>query len=74
MSVGKTQIERIKALQASRNEELVKEKLNSLHKTAEEGGNVMYPIVEAVRALATLGEICDVLRQTFGEYKPAKVI
>jgi methylmalonyl-CoA mutase N-terminal domain/subunit len=34
----------------------------------------MLPIVDAVRAYATLGEICDVLRNVFGEYREAPVL
>jgi methylmalonyl-CoA mutase N-terminal domain/subunit len=30
----------------------------------------MYPILEAVRSYATIGEICGVLREVFGEYRP----
>ena len=74
MSVGKTQIERLKGLRTSRDENVTKEKLASLQNIAEEGGNIMYPIIEAVRAYATLGEICDVLRQIYGEYKAAEII
>ena len=38
---------------------------------AKDGGNLMPPIVDAVRAYATLGEIADAMRRVFGEYHPA---
>jgi methylmalonyl-CoA mutase N-terminal domain/subunit len=44
-------------------------------KTAAEGeANLMYPILQAVKTLATLGEICDTLREVFGEYEAAALI
>jgi methylmalonyl-CoA mutase N-terminal domain/subunit len=44
-------------------------------KTAANGtDNLMPPIIEAVRAYATLGEICGALRDVFGEYSPPTVI
>ncbi len=40
-------------------------------KTAAEGtGNVLYPLRDALRADATLGEVCDALRDVWGEYQP----
>jgi len=43
--------------------------LDRLKEAAAGTGNLMPPILEAVRAYATLGEICDVLRDVFGEYQ-----
>jgi methylmalonyl-CoA mutase N-terminal domain/subunit len=40
-----------------------------LEHAAQGTGNLMPPILDAVRAYATLGEICDVLRGVFGEYR-----
>ena len=55
-----------------RDNQKVETSLKTLKKTAmmEEGAdsNLMYPIIEAVRARATLQEICDTLREVFGEY------
>lgn len=48
--------------------------LAGLKTAALEGGNLMPPIIQAVRVYATLGEICDTLRGVFGEYTaPATV-
>ena len=45
--------------------------LETLKVTAEGTGNLMPPIIEAVRCMGSLGEICDVLRGVFGEYTHA---
>jgi methylmalonyl-CoA mutase N-terminal domain/subunit len=37
--------------------------------TAKGDGNLIYPILDVVKAYATLGEICGTLREVFGEYK-----
>jgi len=58
-------------LRAKRDKDKVLKSLSELKSTAEGDGNLMYPIIEAVRAYATLGEICDVLREVFGEYQQA---
>ncbi len=36
--------------------------------------NMMYPILEAVKAYATLGEICDAMRDVFGEYREPEIV
>jgi methylmalonyl-CoA mutase N-terminal domain/subunit len=43
--------------------------LAALGDEARGSGNLMYPIRDAVRAYATIGEICAVLRDVFGEYQ-----
>lgn len=45
--------------------------LTALERAARGTGNLVPPILEAVQAYATLGEVCDVLRGVFGEYKPS---
>lgn len=47
--------------------------LQQLRATAQTDANLMPAIIEAVRTYATLGEICDVLRQVFGEYEPSVI-
>jgi methylmalonyl-CoA mutase N-terminal domain/subunit len=50
------------------------ETLSELRKAAEnENVNLMPPILAAVEAYATLGEICDTLREVFGEHKPSSI-
>jgi methylmalonyl-CoA mutase N-terminal domain/subunit len=48
--------------------------LAEVERVARDGGNLMPPIVAAVRAYATLGEISDAMRRVFGEYKPAALL
>lgn len=67
--VEKHQIERLKQVRKERNSAKVKETLKELRRTARDGNNLMPKILDAVRAYATLGEMCDVLREEFGEYR-----
>ena len=48
--------------------------LMALRKAAEGEENLMPLFLEAVRAYATLGEICGVLRDVFGEYQPIEMM
>ncbi|HET7838319.1 MAG TPA: methylmalonyl-CoA mutase family protein [Rectinemataceae bacterium] len=70
-SVGERQVEKIRALKAKRDGARVQKALGELEKAAKGDANLMPPILEAVRAYATLGEVCDVLRKVFGEYRPS---
>lgn len=67
--VGEMQKERLKKLRAERDNEEVKRRLSDLKEAACSQENIMPQIIYAVRAYATLGEICDVLRSVFGEYR-----
>jgi methylmalonyl-CoA mutase, N-terminal domain len=67
--VEKDQLEKLSKTKATRDNRKVRSVLERLRKTAEGNANLMYPILDAVKAYATLGEICDTLRETFGEYK-----
>lgn len=64
----KKQIERLKALRRERSTREVLRTLSDLKRAAREGKNLMPYILEAVKAYATLGEICDTLREVYGEY------
>jgi methylmalonyl-CoA mutase N-terminal domain/subunit len=66
-----SQIDKLKKLKSNRDGDKVKKTLAELKQTAEGQGNLMFPILEAVKAYATLGEICDTLREVFGEYQQA---
>lgn len=70
----KLQREKLSKLRNERDNEKVEETLNTLRKSAEGKENLMPCIVEAVRAYATLGEICDVLREVFGEYEQSVIL
>jgi methylmalonyl-CoA mutase N-terminal domain/subunit len=68
-AVRTSQIERLKTLRSKRDDERVKKTLSDLKMGAEGNENLMPLILEAVKAYATLGEICNVLREVFGEYQ-----
>ncbi len=63
------QIKRLKAVRKKRDKERVENSLENLRKKALTDENLMYPIIECVECYASLGEICDVLRSVWGEYK-----
>ena len=70
----KRQLERLNRLRRERDNAAVSERLGALKKAAEGTENMMPSILEAVRAYATLGEVCDTLRGVFGEYQaPADI-
>lgn len=72
--VGEMQKKKIEAVKAARNNEAVKEKLAALKNACEGTENVMPFILSAVKEYATLGEICDVMRDVFGEYEQAVLL
>jgi methylmalonyl-CoA mutase N-terminal domain/subunit len=63
------QIEKIKRLKEERSAEKVEASLQALEKAARGTENTMPFILEAVESYATLGEIANILRKAFGEYK-----
>ncbi|MFB7636703.1 methylmalonyl-CoA mutase [Streptomyces sp. NPDC056149] len=64
------QAERLARLRERRNRTAVAAALGALRKAAEGTDNVLYPMREALRARATLGEVCDALREVWGTYVP----
>ena len=72
--VGEMQKKKINDTKEQRNNEAVKEKLQLLKKACEGTENVMPFILDAVRGYATLGEICGVMREVFGEYEQAVLL
>jgi methylmalonyl-CoA mutase N-terminal domain/subunit len=70
-TVCERQAERLAALRRQRGNERVKRALDEIEEAARGTANLMPPILAAVEAYATLGEICDVLRGVFGEYRAA---
>ncbi len=69
------QVDRIKRVRETRNKTQVQRSLEELRKTFEdEKANSMYPMIKAVRAYATLGEIMDVGRKVFGDYKEPPIL
>ena len=67
--VERYQKEKLAKVKAERDLRRVKRTLEALRKAAEENGNVVPPILDAVRSYATVGEISDTLRDVFGEYR-----
>ena len=61
-------------LKEKRQNRIVEERLNALKKACEGTENVMPYILEAVKAYATLGEICGVMREVFGEYEQSVML
>jgi len=64
----------LQKMKKERSNEKVKAVLDKLHDNADHNKNLMPTIIEAVKAYATLGEICNVLRNVYGEYKELIVI
>ncbi|CAN5607741.1 methylmalonyl-CoA mutase family protein [soil metagenome] len=67
-SIRKVQIDKILQIKSTRNTTDVETHLEKLRQAAIDGSNVMPHILSAVEAYASLGEICDVMRDVFGEY------
>ncbi len=68
-AVARAQVERLRSVRSSRAVQRVKDTLMVVERAAKEGSNVVPPVIEAVKAYATLGEICDVFRKVFGVYR-----
>jgi methylmalonyl-CoA mutase N-terminal domain/subunit len=69
LEVETRQAERVRKLKRERNAVAARETLARVRAAAESGENLMPPLVAAVKALVTIGEISDVYRQVFGEYR-----
>ncbi len=66
------QVERLQTIRSKRDQSLVDEKLSALKQAAEQPNeNLMPYILESVKAYATVGEICNTMRDVFGEYTGA---
>jgi methylmalonyl-CoA mutase N-terminal domain/subunit len=64
------QIDRVGELRRSRDQGTVDRALKEVEETARGTDNLLYPMREALKARATLGEVSDALRRVFGEYQP----
>jgi methylmalonyl-CoA mutase N-terminal domain/subunit len=74
MTPERTQIAHLQALRAGRDAARTREGLEGVRQACAGDGNVMDAVVEAARRDATLGEICRVFRDVFGEYRdPAEL-
>ena len=73
-AVSREQVERLKDLKDRRDNEQVVRHLEELKEAARGPGNTMYPILDCVRAYATVQEISDALKEVFGGYRETPVI
>lgn len=71
-AVTRQQSERLAALRTGRDDAAVKEALEDVRSAAKGTDNLLIPMREALRASATIGEICNVLREIFGVYRPER--
>lgn len=69
LSVGERQIKRVNAMKAKRDQAAVDKALGELKEACKGEENLMPYLIAAVKTYATLGEICGVMREVFGEYK-----
>jgi methylmalonyl-CoA mutase N-terminal domain/subunit len=73
-SAGETQLAGLERLKKTRDGGAVRRALDRLRAAAQSTENVMVPILEAVRAYATVGEMCDALRDVWGEWVEVPVV
>lgn len=67
--IEERQKQRLEELKDTRDNELVEKTLDNIKKTIHNQENLMPAILEAVKAYATIGEICGIMRQELGEYR-----
>jgi methylmalonyl-CoA mutase N-terminal domain/subunit len=72
--VEREQVDRLAAFRATRDAPAVRAQLAGLRRAAASSENLMPYLVDAVDAGVTLGEVCDVLRETFGTYRSKEVV
>jgi len=70
ITLQQTQIDRTKSVRAARDQSAVEAALSEIAATARGEGNLLVPMKVALGAMATLGEVADVLRDEFGVYQP----
>jgi methylmalonyl-CoA mutase N-terminal domain/subunit len=72
-TVAHRQAQRLAKLRADRSKAEVEQRLNALRKAAEGQDNLMPYLFDAVKTYATVGEICDALREVFGTYEEVAI-
>jgi methylmalonyl-CoA mutase N-terminal domain/subunit len=72
-AIEQAQAQRLAALRAGRDSAEVRRRLDDLKRAAPGQSNLLYPLREALRARATVGEVCDALREVWGLYRPPDV-
>jgi methylmalonyl-CoA mutase N-terminal domain/subunit len=71
--IERKQVERTQRIRRERDKKKFEEALNGLRNASEGTDNVMPHIINAVKAYATVGEICDVWRDIWGEWDEPKI-
>ena len=69
-AIEQQQAERLAKLRAGRDSAEFKRRIDDVRHAADGTANLLYPLREALRARATVGEVCDALRDAWGVYKP----
>ena len=72
--IERVQKARVQAIRASRDGSAWRASLDAIARAAREGSNLVPPIIAAVTAMATVGEISDTLRGVFGEHREASIV
>jgi methylmalonyl-CoA mutase N-terminal domain/subunit len=68
-TAAEQQSRRLAEIRQQRDNDRVTRALAELKETARGTGNTMHPLLDCVRAYATVGEMCDALREVWGEYE-----
>ncbi len=71
---GRRQLERLERLRRTRDASALARRLDALQAAAGGTANLMPPMLDAVRAGATIGEMCDALRRVWGEYEEVPIV
>ncbi|HZG95389.1 MAG TPA: methylmalonyl-CoA mutase family protein [Mycobacteriales bacterium] len=70
--IEKEQAARLAQLRAERDDDAVRRALGEIRAAAAGDANVLFPMKDALRARATVGEVCDTLREVWGTYQPTE--
>jgi methylmalonyl-CoA mutase, N-terminal domain len=73
-TAAETQLAQLAELRRTRDNDAVSRALEQMRVAARGSANLMYPMLDAVRAYATVGEMCDALRDVWGEYEETPAI
>ena len=73
-SAAEKQLAKLERLRKTRDNDAVRRSLDALSAAARTAQNLMPPILDAVRVYATVGEMCDALRDVWGEYEEVPII
>jgi methylmalonyl-CoA mutase N-terminal domain/subunit len=73
-ATAEKQVARLEELRSTRDNDAVRVALDGLRSAARGRENTMYPLLDCVRAYATVGEMCDALRDVWGEYEEEPLI